>query len=86
MRSFALHDHNSAPEAANALPEKSHRAFGRIPGLHAVMAESPELLNAHQAFHGLFLNSRVDADEKTLARQTINPADRGCLYERRRGL
>mgnify|MGYP006214694667 CR=1 FL=1 len=45
---FTLHDQNSAPEAAKALLEKSHKAFGRVPGLHAVMAESPELLNAYQ--------------------------------------
>lgn len=79
MRSFTLHDHNSAPEAAKALLEKPHKAFGRIPGLHAVMAESPELLNAYQALHSLFLNSSFDADEKTVVWQTIN-VEHACHY------
>jgi alkylhydroperoxidase family enzyme len=79
MRSFTLHDQNSASEAAKPLLEKSNKAFGRVPGLHAVMAESPELLNGYQVLHGLFLDSSFDADEKTVVWQTIN-VEHACHY------
>ncbi|WP_341303712.1 carboxymuconolactone decarboxylase family protein [Pseudomonas sp. TMP25] len=79
MTAFTLHDQNSAPEAAKPLLEKSKKAFGRVPGLHAVMAESPELLNGYQVLHGLFLDSSFDADEKTVVWQTIN-VEHACHY------
>jgi len=79
MRSFTRHDQNSASEAAKPLLEKSNKAFGRVPGLHAVMAESPELLNGYQVLHGLFLDSSFDADEKTVVWQTIN-VEHACHY------
>ena len=79
MSTFTLHDQNSAPEAAKALLDKSQKAFGRVPGLHAVMAESPELLNGYQVLHGLFLDSSFDADEKTVVWQTIN-VEHACHY------
>lgn len=79
MSSFTLHDQNSASEAAKPLLEKSNKAFGRVPGLHAVMAESPELLDGYQVLHGLFLNSSFDADEKTVVWQTIN-VEHACHY------
>jgi alkylhydroperoxidase family enzyme len=79
MTAFILHDQNSAPEAAKPLLEKSKKAFGRVPGLHAVMAESPELLNGYQVLHGLFLDSSFDADEKTVVWQTIN-VEHACHY------
>jgi alkylhydroperoxidase family enzyme len=79
MRSFTRHDQNSASEAAKPLLEKSNKAFGRVPGLHAVMAESPELLNGYQVLHGLFLESSFDADEKTVVWQTIN-VEHACHY------
>ena len=79
MSSFTLHDQNSATEAAKPLLEKSNKAFGRVPGLHAVMAESPELLNGYQVLHSLFLDSSFDADEKTVVWQTIN-VEHACHY------
>jgi alkylhydroperoxidase family enzyme len=79
MSSFTLHDQNSASEAAKPLLEKSNKAFGLVPGLHAVMAESPELLDGYQVLHGLFLNSSFDADEKTVVWQTIN-VEHACHY------
>lgn len=79
MSSFTLHDQNSASEAAKPLLEKSNKAFGLVPGLHAVMAEYPELLDGYQVLHGLFLNSSFDADEKTVVWQTIN-VEHACHY------
>jgi len=45
MADFKLHDIESAPEGAKPLLEKSQKGFGMIPGLHAVMAESPQVLD-----------------------------------------
>lgn len=79
MTAFTLHDLNSAPDAAKPLLEGSQKAFGMIPGLHAVMAEAPGLLEGYQVLHGLFVNSSFDADEKTVVWQTIN-VEHACHY------
>ncbi|WP_340675297.1 carboxymuconolactone decarboxylase family protein [Paraperlucidibaca sp.] len=79
MNAFTLHDQNSAPEAAKPLLEKSHKAFGMIPGLHAVMAEAPSLLDGYQVLHNLFANCSFNADEKTVVWQTIN-VEHACHY------
>lgn len=79
MTAFALHDLNSAPVAAKPLLESSQKAFGMIPGLHAVMAEAPGLLEGYQILHRLFDNSSFNADEKTVVWQTIN-VEHACHY------
>lgn len=79
MTQFTLHDDASAPEASKPLLENSLKAFGMVPGLHAVMAESPELLEAYQRVHELFQNSSFDADELTVVWQTIN-VENACHY------
>jgi len=45
---FPSHDLNTAPEASRPLLEKSQKAFGRLPGLHKVLAESPQAYEAYQ--------------------------------------
>ncbi|TDK50467.1 carboxymuconolactone decarboxylase family protein [Antarcticimicrobium luteum] len=73
MTKFERFDETTAPEAALPLIAKSKKAFGRLPGLHAVMAGSPALLEAYQALHRLFAEETAfDADEKTVVWQTIN--------------
>ncbi len=79
MTDFTLHTIESAPEAGKPLLEKSQAAFGMLPGLHAVMAESPALLEAYQVLHGLFASSSFDKDELTVVWQTIN-VENECHY------
>ena len=79
MTDFTFHDENSAPEDSKPLIEKSKAAFGRLPGLHAVMAEAPGLLLGYQRLHQLFLNSSFDKDEITVVWQTIN-VENACHY------
>ena len=79
MSTFTLHDLNSAPAAAKPLLEGSQKSFGMIPGLHAVMAEAPGLLEGYQILHNLFANSSLSADEKTVVWQTIN-VEHACHY------
>lgn len=50
-----------------------------IPGLHAVMAEAPGLLEAYQTVHELFVNSSIDKDEFTVVWQSIN-VEHACHY------
>ncbi|MDP2506388.1 MULTISPECIES: carboxymuconolactone decarboxylase family protein [unclassified Oceanobacter] len=79
MQSFTLHTLESAPAESKPLLEKSLRAFGSIPGLHAVMAESPETLEAYQQLHQLFTQTSFDAEELTVVWQTIN-VEHQCHY------
>ncbi|WP_305967922.1 MULTISPECIES: carboxymuconolactone decarboxylase family protein [unclassified Mameliella] len=79
MTEFTLHDETSAPEESKPLLENSKAAFGRLPGLHRVMAESPALLEGYQTLHRLFQNSSFDKDELTVVWQAIN-VENECHY------
>ncbi len=79
MTDFTLHDETTAPEASKPLLDKSKAAFGRLPGLHRVMAEAPALLEGYQTLHALFQNSSFDKDELTVVWQTIN-VENECHY------
>lgn len=79
MTEFTLHTVETAPEASKALLEGSIKAFGMLPGLHAVMAESPELLEGYQTLHKLFSDSSFNVEELTVVWQTIN-VEHECHY------
>ncbi|ROQ27645.1 carboxymuconolactone decarboxylase family protein [Gallaecimonas pentaromativorans] len=79
MTDFTVYTLDNAPEQSKALLQKSISAFGRLPSLHAVMAEAPGLLEGYQQLHQLFLNSSFDNDEKTVVWQTIN-VENNCHY------
>lgn len=69
---FTLHTPESAPSAAAEELKKSIQAFGILPNLHAVLANSPETLSAYKQLHELFQKSSFDAAELTVVWQTIN--------------
>lgn len=79
MTDFVKHTEESAPAESTPLLEKSKRNFGRIPGLHAVMADAPGLLHAYQVAHEAMQNSSFDKDELTVVWQTIN-VEHACHY------
>ncbi|PRY76242.1 AhpD family alkylhydroperoxidase [Yoonia maritima] len=79
MTDFPSHDLDNAPKASKPLLEKSQKAFGRLPGLHKVMAESPQMLEGYQVLHHLFTQTAFDADEMTVVWQTIN-VENECHY------
>jgi alkylhydroperoxidase family enzyme len=79
MTDFTLHTVDSAPEKSRPLLAASQQEMGMIPGLHAVMAESPSVLNAYQTLHQLALDSSFDKDEITVVWQTIN-VENACHY------
>lgn len=79
MTEFPRHTKDSAPEAGRPLLQKSEAAFGRIPGLHAVMAEAPGLLESYQVAHAAVAESSFDKDEVTVVWQSIN-VEHACHY------
>lgn len=79
MTDFTLHTVDSAPEKSRPLLAASQQEMGMIPGLHAVMAESPNVLKAYQTLHQLALDSSFDKDEITVVWQTIN-VENACHY------
>jgi len=79
MSTLKIHDIESAPEESKALLEKSKKAYGMIPNLHGVLAESPGLLDAYQNLHELFQNSSFNNEELTVVWQTIN-VEHECHY------
>lgn len=79
MNKFTLHTIETAPKESKPLLEGSLKAFGVLPNLHAVMAESPQTLKAYQLIHGLFADSSFDAEELTVVWQTIN-VEHECHY------
>jgi AhpD family alkylhydroperoxidase len=79
MADFTFHTITTAPEASKPLLEASLKAYGRIPGLHAVMAESPELFEGYQLLHELFQKSSLSVIERNVVWLTIN-VEHTCHY------
>lgn len=79
MSDFTLHTPETAPAESQPLLDNSQKSFGMIPGLHAVMAEAPTLLEGYQVLHDLFQRTSFDADEITVVWQTIN-VEHACHY------
>jgi alkylhydroperoxidase family enzyme len=76
---FQLYDQQTAPQNSQPLLGNSLKAFGMIPNLHAVMAESAPLLEAYQTLHTLFQQTSFNAEELTVVWQTIN-VEHDCHY------
>ncbi|WP_396597346.1 carboxymuconolactone decarboxylase family protein [Dokdonia sp. R86516] len=79
MTTLKVHNIESAPQESKPLLEGSVKSFGMLPGLHGVLAESPQILKAYQELHELFMNSSFNADELTVVWQTIN-VEHACHY------
>ncbi len=79
MTKLTILDLDTAPEQSKPLLEASLKANGRIPGLHGVLANSPELLEAYQTLHKLFTASSFNKEELTVVWQTIN-VEHECHY------
>jgi uncharacterized peroxidase-related enzyme len=79
MTNLKLHTLESAPEASRPILEQSLKSFGMIPNLHAVLAESPQTLQAYTQLHQLFTQTGFDASELTVVWQTIN-VENNCHY------
>ncbi|MEL7133051.1 MAG: carboxymuconolactone decarboxylase family protein [Pseudomonadota bacterium] len=80
MVTTTVHNLDTAPEASVPLLENSIRAFGRLPSLHGVMAESPGLLEGYQHLHRLAIEGTAfTPEERTVVWMTVNVAN-ACHY------
>lgn len=76
---FEVHSKTTAPVESKPLLVNSFAAFGMIPNLHGVMAESPAMLEAYQVLRKLFKQTSFNAEELTVIWQTIN-VEHDCHY------
>ncbi|NBC34516.1 MAG: carboxymuconolactone decarboxylase family protein [Alphaproteobacteria bacterium] len=72
MVDFVKHTLETAPEESRPLLENSQKNIGMIPGLHAVMAESPQALQAYQQLHALFKQTSLGTVETHVVWLTLN--------------
>jgi len=72
MKTYQVHTLETAPKKSKDLLKDSIKAFGSIPNLHGVLAESPATLEGYKILHNLFQNSSFNAEELTVVWQTIN--------------
>ncbi len=79
MNNLTVHTRETAPDSSRPLLDNSVKAFGSIPSLHGIMAESPQVLEAYQLLHKLFQETSFSADELTVVWQTIN-VEHNCHY------
>lgn len=79
MSTFKIHTLESAPAASKPLLEHSLKGYGMIPNLHAVMAESPEHLDAYKRLHDLFQQTSLSVVERNVVWLTIN-VEHACHY------
>lgn len=80
MPTTTVHTLDTAPEASKPLLENSIKAFGRLPSLHGVMAESPGLLEGYQHLHRLAITGTAfTPEERTVVWMTVNVANE-CHY------
>ncbi|QDT10856.1 carboxymuconolactone decarboxylase family protein [Planctomycetes bacterium K23_9] len=79
MTNFQLHSIESAPAASKPLLEGSKKDYGMAPNLHAVMAESPALLEAYKTVADIFGRSSLNVTEQQIVAMTNNRLN-GCEY------
>tara|TARA_R110001583_G_scaffold145698_1_gene297693 strand:+ start:16389 stop:16940 length:552 start_codon:yes stop_codon:yes gene_type:complete len=79
MSKFTSHTIETAPAQSKEILEGAQKQMGVVPGLFAVMAESPQLLKAYTQLHQLFTETSFDAEELTVVWQTIN-VEHECHY------
>ncbi|MFZ5617742.1 MAG: carboxymuconolactone decarboxylase family protein [Pseudomonadota bacterium] len=78
MTQFSLHTSQTAPDAAPFL-DAAKKNFGMVPNLYAVMAESPQLLDAYQKVSAQFQASSLNAVERNIVWMAVN-VEHECHY------
>ncbi|GAB5469121.1 MAG: carboxymuconolactone decarboxylase family protein [Rhodospirillales bacterium] len=76
---LTYHSLDSAPEASKPLLQASLTRMTFIPNLHAVMAESPQLLQAYQTLSGLYAKTSLSVLERQIVLLAIN-YENDCHY------
>lgn len=76
---FTCHRIGTAPAASKPLLEKSLSRYKFVPNLHAVMAESPQLLEAYQSVADLYAKTALSVLERQVVLMAIN-YENDCHY------
>lgn len=79
MTTLKVYNIETAPEGSKSQLEESVKSFGMLPGLHGVLAGSPETLKAYKTIHELFTQTSFNKEELTVVWQTIN-IEHACHY------
>ena len=76
---FPVHTVDSAPVGSRELLRSAEQAWGFLPKLHAVLAESPAALEAYMTLFRLVGESSLSAQQQQVAYLTVS-ALHGCRY------
>ena len=79
MSKFQIHTLESAPDGSKNGLKNAQAAFGMIPNLIGVLANSPSTLKAYQQLHQLATETSFTPEELTVVWQTIN-VEHNCHY------
>ncbi len=79
MTNFTLHTADTAPESAKPLLDSAQAAFGFIPNLQRVFAESPALLEGYMTLWSIFEKSSLSPQEQQIVYLTSN-FENECHY------
>jgi uncharacterized peroxidase-related enzyme len=77
--SFQVHTLESAPAGSHAVLEATRKAWGFVPTLHGILAESPQALAAYDTLFGLVAQSTLTPQEQQVAYLAVN-VFHGCEY------
>lgn len=69
----------SAPERSRPILESAEKAYGFVPNLLGMLANSPLALETYFTVSGIFSRSRFDATEQHVILQTVNAVN-ACHY------
>jgi len=79
MTEFTIHTVESAPEGSRAQLATTRSAWGFVPNLHGILAESPTALIAYDTLFGLMSQSTLTPAEQQIIYLTISVFN-GCEY------
>lgn len=79
MTTFQVHSIDSAPEASRPLLEATRKAWGFVPTLHGILAESPVALAAYETLFGLVGKSTLSPAEQQIVFLAVSVLH-GCEY------
>jgi len=79
MTEFTLHSAETAPDASKPFLEGAQKAFGFVPNLQRVFAESPALLEGYMTLWSIFEKSSFSPAEQQIVYLTSN-YENECQY------
>ena len=79
MTVFDIHNRDSAPEAARPVIDGFVKKYGGLPNMMAMMAESPEILEAYLMMSGLWSRTALSQTERDVVLLAIN-RENACRY------